>query len=98
MCIRDSYWSGRRDSNPRPPDPQSGALPGCATARPPPEVACAPPAVTRGLLEHDEAVLGADVDLALDHAAVGHVRAKVMATGEQRDPGDRRRPEVDPIH
>ena len=26
-------WSGRRDSNPRPPDPQSGALPSCATSR-----------------------------------------------------------------
>jgi hypothetical protein len=26
-------WSGWRDSNPRPPDPQSGALPGCATSR-----------------------------------------------------------------
>jgi hypothetical protein len=26
-------WSGRRDSNSRPPDPQSGALPNCATAR-----------------------------------------------------------------
>lgn len=27
--------SGRRDSNPRPPDPQSGALPSCATSRTP---------------------------------------------------------------
>ena len=26
--------SGRRDSNPRPPVPQTDALPGCATARP----------------------------------------------------------------
>jgi hypothetical protein len=26
-------WSGRRDSNPRPSDPQSDALPGCATPR-----------------------------------------------------------------
>ena len=26
-------WSGRLDSNQRPPDPQSGALPGCATPR-----------------------------------------------------------------
>src|ERR1700737_2382101 len=25
--------SGRRDLNPRPPDPQSGALPSCATPR-----------------------------------------------------------------
>ena len=25
--------SGRRDSNPRPPEPHSGALPGCATSR-----------------------------------------------------------------
>lgn len=24
-------WSGRRDLNPRPPDPKSGALPSCAT-------------------------------------------------------------------
>src|SRR5690606_23292791 len=27
------YWSERRDSNPRPLDPQSSALPGCATLR-----------------------------------------------------------------
>src|SRR5690349_24797676 len=26
-------WSGRRDLNPRPPEPHSGTLPGCATAR-----------------------------------------------------------------
>jgi hypothetical protein len=26
-------WSGRGDLNPRPPDPQSGALPSCATPR-----------------------------------------------------------------
>jgi hypothetical protein len=25
--------SGRRDLNPRPPEPHSGALPGCATSR-----------------------------------------------------------------
>jgi hypothetical protein len=28
-------WSERRDSNPRPPHPQYGALPGCATLRHP---------------------------------------------------------------
>ena len=27
-------WSGRRDSNSRPPVPKTGALPGCATPRP----------------------------------------------------------------
>src|SRR3954451_7946165 len=27
------YWSGRGDLNPRPPEPHSGTLPGCATAR-----------------------------------------------------------------
>ena len=27
-------WSGRRDSNPRPLEPHSSALPGCATSRP----------------------------------------------------------------
>src|SRR5580693_2914691 len=26
-------WSGRRDSNSRPPAPKAGALPGCATPR-----------------------------------------------------------------
>ena len=26
-------WSGRSDSNARPPEPHSGALPGCATPR-----------------------------------------------------------------
>ncbi len=30
------YWSGRQDSNLRPLDPQSNALPGCATPRPRP--------------------------------------------------------------
>src|SRR5919204_6844384 len=29
-----SLWSGREDSNLRPPEPHSGALPGCATPRP----------------------------------------------------------------
>src|SRR5438874_7868819 len=28
-------WSGRRDLNSRPPAPKAGALPGCATSRPP---------------------------------------------------------------
>src|SRR5438105_6146626 len=28
-----SVWSGRGDLNPRPPEPHSGTLPGCATAR-----------------------------------------------------------------
>ena len=33
-CKRDGEkWSGWRDSNPRPLDPQSSALPGCATSR-----------------------------------------------------------------
>src|SRR5262252_1300337 len=27
------YWSGRRDSNSRPPAPHAGTLPGCATPR-----------------------------------------------------------------
>src|SRR6185503_14377523 len=27
------FESGRRDLNPRPPEPHSGALPGCATSR-----------------------------------------------------------------
>ena len=31
---RFCHWSGRRDSNPRPPAPQADALPGCATPRP----------------------------------------------------------------
>ena len=31
--------SGRRDLNPRPPEPHSGALPGCATSRPQPTTA-----------------------------------------------------------
>ena len=30
VCI---YWSGRGDLNARPPEPHSGALPDCATAR-----------------------------------------------------------------
>lgn len=29
----DRNWSGRRDLNPRPPEPHSGALPDCATSR-----------------------------------------------------------------
>ena len=31
LCEKE--WSERRDSNPRPLDPQSSALPGCATLR-----------------------------------------------------------------
>ncbi|CDX26161.1 hypothetical protein MPLA_1280075 [Mesorhizobium sp. ORS 3359] len=31
----DFKWSEWRDSNTRPPDPKSGALPGCATLRRP---------------------------------------------------------------
>ena len=31
--IRGRYWSGRGDSNSRPPAPKAGALPGCATPR-----------------------------------------------------------------
>src|SRR5256885_11181367 len=31
--VRALSWSGRRDSNPRPLDPQSSALPSCATSR-----------------------------------------------------------------
>ena len=30
---RGEGWSGRRDSNPGPPAPKAGALPGCATPR-----------------------------------------------------------------
>ncbi len=29
----ETYWSGRQDSNLRPPRPERGALPGCATSR-----------------------------------------------------------------
>src|SRR5215510_7934167 len=32
--VSSEEWSERRDLNPRPPDPQSDALPGCATLRP----------------------------------------------------------------
>ena len=35
--------SGRRDSNPRPPEPHSGALPGCATSRQQINVSFRPP-------------------------------------------------------
>ena len=31
--VRDFHWSGRQDSNLRPPHPQCDALPGCATSR-----------------------------------------------------------------
>jgi integrase len=33
LIARDLQTSGRRDSNPRPPEPHSGALPDCATSR-----------------------------------------------------------------
>ena len=33
FVVARDVWSGRRDLNPRPPDPQSGALPSCATPR-----------------------------------------------------------------
>src|SRR5438132_13961129 len=32
-ALVEPTWSGRRDLNPRPLDPQSSALPGCATPR-----------------------------------------------------------------
>src|SRR6185436_10173102 len=32
--LRTAKWSGRQDLNLRPPPPQGGALPGCATPRP----------------------------------------------------------------
>jgi hypothetical protein len=35
MNIFWNNWSGRQDSNLRPPHPQCDALPGCATSRPP---------------------------------------------------------------
>jgi hypothetical protein len=31
--LTSKFWSGRRDLNPRPLDPQSSALPSCATSR-----------------------------------------------------------------
>lgn len=34
LKIRYFIWSGRQDSNLRPPHPQCDALPGCATPRP----------------------------------------------------------------
>ena len=35
LCCEDflKKWSGRLDSNQRPPAPKAGALPGCATPR-----------------------------------------------------------------
>src|SRR4030095_5210127 len=35
---RGFKWSGREDSNSRPPAPHAGALPGCATPRPKPSI------------------------------------------------------------
>src|SRR5690606_12528200 len=34
LVFLENHWSGRLDSNQRPPHPQSDALPGCATPRP----------------------------------------------------------------
>ena len=42
------FWSGREDSNLRPPHPQCDALPGCATSRPAIRRTMAP-ALERGL-------------------------------------------------
>ena len=33
LKVISMYWSGRQDLNLRPLDPQSSALPGCATPR-----------------------------------------------------------------
>ena len=33
VTYRSGKWSGRLDSNQRPPAPKAGALPGCATPR-----------------------------------------------------------------
>src|SRR4051812_25742987 len=37
--LLERIWSGRLDSNQRPPAPKAGALPGCATPRPDRETA-----------------------------------------------------------
>ena len=42
--VWSSCESGRRDLNPRPPEPHSGALPGCATSRQFPQVSESNPA------------------------------------------------------
>src|SRR3546814_9166220 len=36
LVLLKNHWSGREDSNLRPPHPQCDALPGCATPRPEP--------------------------------------------------------------
>ena len=33
IAVIGNKWSGRRDLNPRPPAPEAGTLPDCATSR-----------------------------------------------------------------
>src|SRR6266498_499875 len=47
--LQVSAWSGRRDSNPGPPEPHSGTLPDCATSRPSGAFEQARPSVSNGL-------------------------------------------------
>src|SRR5579875_1402303 len=68
-------WSGRRDSNPRPPVPQTDALPGCATARP------AAPLTGRSVGEQgpDRLELGQDVQ-----QRFARVRIELLVGGTHR--------------
>src|SRR3546814_2071504 len=52
LVLLKNHWSGREDSNLRPPHPQCDALPGCATPRPEPRALCATAARCKRELGH----------------------------------------------
>lgn len=49
LCHRARFWSGWRDSNPQPPAPEAGALPGCATPRNEKVIPRSRPSIPHGL-------------------------------------------------
>ena len=59
VTYRSEKWSGRLDSNQRPPAPKAGALPGCATPRLSSSLSIPPARVTRDRSGRHKRLLGA---------------------------------------
>lgn len=73
--LRPDIWSGRRDLNPRPPAPQAGALPSCATSR------------WRPVSRHAMDRMPSDPRCRNLYPATGHARAERVGTsGTNRTP------------
>src|SRR5688500_16282834 len=80
-------WSGRQDLNLRPPDPQSGALPGCATPRREPRLSqiCATPSRSQPRAQREQALPHAQERLGVGgfaHSQLELLRALAGVRGE----------------